>query len=391
MSSALDRNAERFAHAQLRVSLALGWCAVKLLIAFAPLLKKKKSSKDFLFFPYTHKDNIGTRSRFQEYFPLLEKDGLVYDVHYPSTREEYMRLYHSDLQSRIEEFRFYSRLFWQRLTWILKAPDYKAVFFQRTLFPEYYDQRNALLEQLLRAYHDNVIVDFYDADYARNEPFYKNVIRRCDKVTVVNKPLSNYFGQHHPRVLFNNLSVDATAHQTKNDFVLHQPVRIFWTGSVANAQAHLVPLMPVLEKLNATQPLKLVLVSINNAGLTQPFVEHHTYESHTFNKLMRESDIAIYAAQDDDVFTRGKVAYKHLEYAATKIPMVASPFGLSEHFIPGEDVLVAHSLDEWLARLQFLINDQTLRERLAHSAYQKLLQHHDTKATYQNFLSFLMA
>ena len=391
MKSAVHKNAERIAYAWLRLSLALGWLVVKVAIAFAPFLKKRKPAKDFLFFPYTHKDNIGTRSRFREYFPLLTNDGYTFDVHYPSTRDEYMRLFHSDLPSRREEFEHSARLFWRRLKWILKAPDYKAVFYQRSLFPEFYDQRNALLEQLLRALHDNITVDFYDADYARNEPFYKNVIRRCDKITVVNKPLYDYFCQHHPRVLYNNLSVDATVHRVKDDFALHQPVRIFWTGSVTNAQAHLAPLMPVFETLNAAQPISLVLVSLNNAGLTQPFVEHHPYEGNTFNTLMRESDIAIYAAQHDDVFTRGKVAYKHLEYAATKVPMVASPFGLSEHFTPGEDVLVARNAGEWRSQLQLLINDASLRERMANSAYKKLLQHHDTKSTYENFLRFLMA
>ena len=391
MTPFFRKQTERAAYVWLRLSLATGWCAVKLMIALAPLLRRKKPSRDFLFFPYVHKDNIGTRSRFQEYFPLLERDGLTYDVHYPGSRDDYMRLYHSNAPSRVFEYRYYAKLFWQRFAWVLKAPRYKAVFFQRAMFPWYYDQRNALLEQLLRAYHNNITVDYYDADYARNEPFYKNVIRQCDKVAVVNKALYDYFSKHHPRVLYNNLSVDATAYETKKDYTLHQPVRIFWTGSVVNAQLHLVPLVPVLEQLHAVSPITLVMVSINTAGLTQPFVEHHTYENKTFNKLMRESDIAVYAAQHDDVYTRGKVAYKHLEYAATKIPMVASPFGVSEHFTPDEDILVAHNAGEWIEHFKRLIADASLRERLANSAYQKLLQHHDTKATYENFLRLLMA
>lgn len=391
MASSSNKVAERIAYAWLRLNLAIGWCAVKLLILVAPLFKNRKPTKDFLFFPYTHKDNIGTRSRFQEYFPLLDADGLEYDIHYPSTRDEYMRLYHSDLSSRSEEFYYYARLFWQRLNWILKAPSYKAVFFQRALFPEYYDQKHALLEQLLRARHNNITVDFYDADYARNEAFYKNVIKHADKVTVVNQPLYDYFSKHHPRVMFNNLSVDASVYPKKSDYVLHQPVRIFWTGSINNARFNLAPLMPVLEQIHAMQPIKLVMVSINKAGLTQDFIEHHTYDTNTFGKLMSDSDIAIYVATEDNVFSRGKVAYKHLEYAAVKIPMVASPQGLSEHFTNNEDVLVARNAAEWKQQLLRLISDGALRKQLAESCHQKFLQHHDTRATYRNFIGFLNA
>jgi len=391
MTPFFNKQTERVAYVWLRLSLIVGWGAVRVLVLLAPWLRRRNPSKDFLFFPYAHKDNIGTRSRFQDYFPLLERDGFTYDVHYPSTREEYMALYHSAAPSRSREYLFYARLFWQRLRWIVKASDYRAVFFQRSLFPEYYDQRRAILEQLARTYSRNLTVDFYDADYARNETLYRNVVACCDKVTVVNQALYAYFSQHHPRVLFNDLSVDASYYEPKTDFAVHRPVRIFWTGSVTNARYNLVAAMPALEQLNAQRPLTLVMVSLDRAGFQQPFIEHHLWDTATFNNLLTGADLAIYAAANDDVFNRGKVAYKSLEYAAAKVPMVASPMGLSPHFRENEDVLLARNVDEWKLSLQQMMDDEGLRERLAGSAHRRFMECHDVHATYRNFLSFLKA
>src|SRR5205814_613886 len=147
---------------------------------------------------------------------------------------EYHDVYYAPHPSRAHEYRYYSNLFWQRLGWILKAHNYKAVFFQRALFPNYYNQRQAILEQLLRAYHNNITVDYFDADYVRNEPYYKNIIRNCDKVSVVSQFLYDYFSKVHPKVLFNELSVNAARYRIKSDYTIHQPVKIFWTGSAGN-------------------------------------------------------------------------------------------------------------------------------------------------------------
>lgn len=388
--SFLHKQFERLAYLWLLLSLTTGWWIVNILILLVPLLRKRKPSRDFLFFPYAHKDNSGTMTRVQEYLPFLEKDGFTYDVHYPSSQQQYDALYHTKHKSRAKEYWYYHNLFWKRLGGILKASNYKAVFFQRALFPEYYNQRRAILEQLLRAYSKNITVDFFDADYARNEPFYLNVIKYCDKVSVVNQFLCDYFSKHHPKVLFNDLSIDVSRYAVKHDFSIHQPVRFFWTGGIGNA-SHLKLVMPVLEEVNKLQPLKLVMVCKTTAGFTQEFIEHHVWNLKTFNDLLSGSDIALYPASEDNAFSRGKVAYKSLEYAAAKVPMVASPQGLSSRFEHNVDVLIATNQLEWKENILKLMDDESLRQRLANSAYDKLKRYHDVNVTYKNFLEILNA
>jgi hypothetical protein len=135
----IHKQFERAAYLFLLLSLASGWCTVKFLILISPILRKRKPSKDFLFFPYTHKDSAGTNSRFQQNFPLLDKDGYKYEAHFASTEESYNNLYFEYHPSRAYEYWFYHKIFWQRLGWVLKARNFKAVFFQRALFTYYYE------------------------------------------------------------------------------------------------------------------------------------------------------------------------------------------------------------------------------------------------------------
>jgi glycosyltransferase involved in cell wall biosynthesis len=386
-----QKQTERAAYVWLLISLFVGKLLVPILILMAPLLRKRKPTKDFLFFPYLHKDNIGTLARVQEYVPMLQRDGYTFDIHYTSLREEYDRMFTTKPVSRVETYMHFHKVFWQRLRWSFRADDYKAVFVQRTMLPNYYDWRRPVLERLLHAYNDNVVLDYYDADYARDETFYNDILKYGHKVAVVNQFLFDYYSKRHPNVVMNELAVNPKLYRVKSDFTIHQPVRIFWTGSLPNAIENLSSIMPVLAELNAVRPLRLVMVAPSNEGFEQPFVEHHLWNKETFFDLLAGSDIALYPVAQDNDFSRGKVAYKSLEYAASKVPMVASPQGLSSRFVGDEDVLLAHNADEWKQQLLRLMNDESLRKRFAQSAYDKFMRYHEVNAAYQNLLKILNA
>lgn len=383
------KQTERVVYLFLLASLALGRIVIEILILLAPLFKRK-ATKDFLFFPYAHKDNSGTVSRFQEYFPFLNQDQITFEIHYPSTLKEYDQIFHSHSKTRIREYRYYHKLFWQRLFWVMKAPRFKGVFFQRALFPEYYDQKKPVLEKLLFRLHDNITVDYFDADYARNENFYREIVRYCTKVSVVNGFLYQYYSQLHQRVFYNDLSIDCSRYTAKENFSIDGVVRIFWTGGIGNAQ-HLKVVMPALEALSLERDIRLVMVCKTTAGYNQNFIEHHLWNPETFNELLSGSDIAIYPAAEDNAYSRGKVAYKCLEYAAARLPIVASPQGLSSRFEAGKDAAIVYDQSRWAEALNKVIQDIEYRKKLANGAYKQVNTYHDVKVTYKRFLEILNA
>lgn len=385
----LRKTLQKLVYLYLWLSLSIGKLLCELLILATPLFKKKPK-KDFLFLPYTHKDNSGTRTRVQEYLPLLERDGFTFDVHYICDAEYYNWVYYQPKKSLIREYLFYQKMFWNRLVWCFKASNYKTVFFQRALFPDFYNQTGNPLERLLRAYNNHIIVDYFDADYARNPKLINGVVKYCDTVTVVNDFLKSYFEKKGKQVLLNDLSIDTRRYQQKKDFNLHTPVRIFWTGSIPNL-SHLVELLPALRQVHRKYPIKLVIVGRSKGNISDDFVEHHLWSDETFNALITGSDLAVYPAFHADDYSQGKVAYKCLEYATCKVPMVASPYGLSSRLENEKDVLTATTEEQWVSAIIRLIENQNLREQLAENAYIKVLKYHDTQATYKNFVSILTA
>ena len=85
--------------------------------------------------------------------------------------------------------------------------------------------------------------------------------------------------------------------------------------------------------------------------------------------LLASCDLGIMPL-NDDIFSRGKSAYKLIQYAATGLPAIASPVGENKFFIKhGENGFLANSPAEWLAAVEQL-SDLQIRQKMS-AAMQK--------------------
>ncbi len=71
----------------------------------------------------------------------------------------------------------------------------------------------------------------------------------------------------------------------------------------------------------------------------------------------------------DTEWTRGKCAFKAIQYMASGVPVVASPVGITPDLIQHRgNGLLARSAEEWFSAIDELVRNPELRQHLARSA-----------------------
>ncbi len=89
---------------------------------------------------------------------------------------------------------------------------------------------------------------------------------------------------------------------------------------------------------------------------------------------------------EDTPRARGKCAFKALQYMGVGTPVVLSPVGMNADVVKdGVTGFLADSMDEWRNKLERLILDSALRERMGCAARQAVEERYSIDAHYQSF------
>ena len=89
------------------------------------------------------------------------------------------------------------------------------------------------------------------------------------------------------------------------------------------------------------------------------------------------ADIGLMPLADDE-FTRGKCAFKLLQYMAATLPCIASPVGANRDVVEhGRTGLLADTPDAWRDALEQLLSDRTRREAMGRAGRLRVQQDYD--------------
>ena len=151
---------------------------------------------------------------------------------------------------------------------------------------------------------------------------------------------------------------------------------LVWIGLAENLP-YLELLRPALGRLAARTPLRLRVVSSAFPDWPEVPIERVPWSEATQISALAGASIGVMPLADDD-WSRGKCAFKLLQYMAAGLPSVASPVGENKVVVtPNETGLLAASDEEWERALATLLSSPIERRRLGRAGRESLRERFD--------------
>jgi glycosyltransferase involved in cell wall biosynthesis len=164
---------------------------------------------------------------------------------------------------------------------------------------------------------------------------------------------------------------------------------IAWIGSPENL-IYLEMIRPALARLTTRYPaLKMRVICSEFPDWSDVNVERVPWSSATEAHSLAGAHIGVMPLTDD-AWSRGKCAFKLLQYMAAALPCVASPVGANtEAVLDGINGFHAANVDEWERSLEKLIVSPELRSNFGAKGRQHVEQRFALSSYRANYLNLL--
>jgi glycosyltransferase involved in cell wall biosynthesis len=185
-----------------------------------------------------------------------------------------------------------------------------------------------------------------------------------------NEILAEYLAAYSKRVTVVPSLVDPASYAVR----FHEQgeaLTLGWIGSPTTAP-YLERVAPVLARLakESSRPVRLLVVGGSTVEIAAVRVEERAWSPEAERQALAEMDVGLMPLEDTP-WTRGKCAYKALQYMAAGVPAVADDVGVSAATIGGAGYAVSGE-DRWLEALQALGEDAGLRTRLGEAGRRRV-------------------
>jgi glycosyltransferase involved in cell wall biosynthesis len=227
------------------------------------------------------------------------------------------------------------------------------------------------------------IYDFDDAFYLKYQrgwlgiasPLLKNkfdtIIAGAGAVTAGNKVLANYANLHNQNTIFFPTVVNTQRYipQLKNrgDKVF----TIGWIGSPSTA-IYLREIVAPLSIIGQEGAVTFVVIGGKAPYIPNVTVMELEWSEETELELINSFDVGVMPLTDDE-WSRGKCAFKLIQYMSCAVPVVASPVGANIDVVGGSSGLLASTSQDWVDALRILRDQPNLRKEMGQAGRDRVL------------------
>lgn len=211
-----------------------------------------------------------------------------------------------------------------------------------------------------------LIFDFDDAifvprsgRFSRRPARFSRMVARCDHVWAGNSYLAAEARRFSNNVTVVPTSIEIERYTPASDKP-HSDVVLVWIGS-RSTRKYLVDILPVLENACAgCGSLRLKIIADFELQSDVLPIDNIPWSQATETLELANSSIGV-APMRDDPWTRGKCGLKVLQYMASGLPVITSPYGVNRDLVvPGETGFHAIAEQDWITAITTLAADPGL-------------------------------
>jgi glycosyltransferase involved in cell wall biosynthesis len=195
----------------------------------------------------------------------------------------------------------------------------------------------------------------------RRSAGFARALACADAATCGNTFLAAQCGELPTAIVPSAVALDVPQHVPRAHA---SPFRVGWIGRTTNLR-YVRELAHAFAELAQRIALEVVCVSDGELVLPGCRVTNVRWTREGEADAVASFDAGIMPLSLDEPWSRGKCAYKLLQFMAGGVPAVGSDVGMNSELIrSGENGLLARSADDWIDALETLAGDASLRARL---------------------------
>lgn len=306
----------------------------------------------------------------------------------PSTRVRIINLIKPLVRHGIQvELRVLPKSFHARRRMFQNISGYDIIVLQKKLL-------SLFVLLLLRRASKVLVYDFDDAVFLRDafgsdnasknwfsksrQHRFKWIIKKADLVLAGNAYLEHFARNFNPNVAVIPSSISLINLPTRNDFPDNPEPVVGWIGSRTTVK-YILSIEEILARVMAIHPFQLCIISDVKYSMSRLTSHHIVWNLERQDIDIAHFDIGIMPLSDDP-WTRGKCAYKLLQYMAAEIPFVASAVGMNVDVSDGNTTgFAVRSEQEFIEKLLLLLKNKTLRQKMGKAGRIFVEKHYTTE------------
>jgi glycosyltransferase involved in cell wall biosynthesis len=273
--------------------------------------------------------------------------------------------------------------FLKKLKLFKSAGKYDILFIQRKRFP-------VLWLKYIRKNARRIVYDFDDSVMYRNSKaanpesntrvkMFKNIVTASDYVIAGNEYLKENTTPYTNDVTTIPSPINMSLYPQKK-YPEWSNVTLGWIGATGSIH-YLEKMKPVFEALGKKyEDSKLKIICDTFFDCDNIAVEKKLWSAQEEVADIQSLDIGLMPLMDDP-WSHGKCGLKILQCLATGVPVVCSPAGINREIVEdGVHGFWANTQEEWIEKLEILINDPDLRRKMGMAGRKRVIEQYSLKA-----------